>query len=194
MKPSLRLVSLIFSASVVSTAVVAATLPGFAQTTQHDAKPSHSEKIKIAPADEYFGKLKMSILGIANTIKDQGLKYERQPEQLANVMNSINFAIDAIHDWEHKYPKDPWVAKSLFALERFYEKIDSEEGRAHAKSTMIWLVHDFPDTSYGRTGKKELAEGKVGAPPAAAAPAVPASIDITKPVLGDASPPPQIQH
>jgi hypothetical protein len=29
---------------------------------------------------------------------------------------------------------------------------------------MLWLVHDFPNTWYGRTGKRELAEGKVGAP------------------------------
>ena len=189
MKHEASFVSLIFAASVALAA------PAFADTTQTKHEQPHAAKIKIAPADEYFGKLKMSILGIANTIKDQGLKYERQPEQLANVMNSINFAIDAIHDWERKYPKDPWVAKSLFALERFYEKIDSDEGRSRAKSTMVWLVHDFPDTYYGRTGKKELAEGKVGVPPPpTAAPVAPAAIDITKPVLSETSPAPQTQQ
>ena len=145
--------------------------------------PNPAATPKVAPADEYFGKLKMSILGIANTIKDQSLRYDREPEQLASELNSINFVVDAIHDWEHKYPHDPWIAKSLFFLERFYTKIPNDEGRAHAKSTFEWLVHDFPSTSYGKTAKEELRDGKVGAP---LTPTVvqsgPPSVDVTRPV------------
>ena len=40
-------------------------------------------KCKVAPADEYFGKLKMSILGIRNTIKDQGIKIDYDPQKAA---------------------------------------------------------------------------------------------------------------
>jgi hypothetical protein len=132
-----------------------------ANETWH-AKPA-AAPLKVAPADEYFGRLKMSILGIANTIKDQSAMYDRRPDQLQSEMHAMVFVVDAIRDWEHKYPRDPWIAKSLFNLERFYNKIPTADGRAEAMRTMVWLVHDFPATWYGRVGREEIAGGKVGA-------------------------------
>ena len=117
---------------------------------------------RVAPADEYFGRLKMSILGIANTIKDQTAMYDARPDLLHDEMHAVEFAVDALHDWQAKYPHDPWIAKNLFALERFYNRIPSDEAQADARTTMIWLVRDFPETWYGRIGAHELAEGKVG--------------------------------
>ena len=149
-------------------------------------------KTKIAPADEYFGRLKMSILGIANTIKDQSVMFDRRPEEMESEMSKVSFAVDAIRDWEHKYPRDPWIAKSLFFLERFYNRIPTDAGRAQAKATMAWLVRDFPETWYGKTGKRELAEGKVGAtPPPYVVQSPPPAVDVTKPVLGQNAPAPQ---
>lgn len=180
---------------IVVCVVIAASLSGAFAATTDNAKPAPrkapAQKLKIAPADEYFGRLKMSILGIANTIKDQTLRYDRQPEQLDGELNAVNFAVDAIRDWERKYPRDPWIAKSLFYLERFYNRIPTDAGRAQAKATMVWLVRDFPDTWYGRTGKLELSEGKVGAPiaPAAVVQSPPPSLDVTKPIFGQNDPP-----
>lgn len=112
----------------------------------------------------------MSILGIGNVIRDQTKKYDARPDLLESELGAVKFAVDAIKDWERKYPDDPWIAKSLFALERFYNRIPNDECREDARATMVWLVRDFPNTWYGRTGKRELAEGKVGnAVPVAAA-------------------------
>lgn len=173
MKRFLILVSLIVAASVLDCRSIALA----------DSKPRPAVHSKIAPADEYFGRLKMSILGIANTIKDQTVRFDRRPEEMESEMSSIGFAVDAIHDWEHKYPSDPWIAKSLFSLERFYNRIPTDAGRLQAKATMAWLVHDFPNTWYGRTGKRELAEGKVGAvPPPNVVQSAPPALDVTKPV------------
>ena len=174
----------VFAALIVAVSSLSLASAQHAQAKHPAAIATPSPK--VAPADEYFGRLKMSILGIANTIKDQSLKVDRDPEKAASVIGTVNFAVEAIHDWEHKYPRDPWVARSLFALERFYAKINSDQGRTQAKATMLWLVRDFPNSPQGRLGKKELAEGKVGVPTAPAAGATPpASIDITKPVLGE---------
>ncbi len=134
------------------------------------AQPKTSAR--VAPADEYFGRLKMSILGIANVIKDQTRNYDVRPDLLQSELGAVRFAVDAIRDWERKYPQDPWIAKNLFALERFYNQIPTDECREKARQTMVWLVHDFPNTWYGRTGKRELAEGKVGN-----AVAVPVAVD-----------------
>ncbi len=121
--------------------------------------------IKVAPADEYFGRLKMSILGIRNTIKDEGLRIDADIAQGATVVKSCAFTEDALHDWEKKYPQDSWIPHALFTLERVYAKVDSDEARAKAKATMVWLVHDFPRSPDARIGKLELAQNKVGVKP-----------------------------
>ena len=105
------------------------------------AAAAHSN---LAPADEYFGRLQMSILGIANTIKDAGLKLENggNPESAFN--GPLSFAADSIHAWERKYPNDPWIAKNLLKLEQVYLRVQTAHGRALARETEAWLVHDYP--------------------------------------------------
>ena len=123
------------------------------------------KKFTGAPADEYFGKLKMSILGIRNTIRDVGLRIDADSLHASNLMGGLPLCEDAIHDWEKKYPRDSWIPGTLFSLERLYAKVDSDDARSHAKVTMVWLVHDYPKSSFGSTGKKELAANLVGVKP-----------------------------
>jgi hypothetical protein len=128
----------------------------------------HILTYKVAPADEYFGKMKMSILGIGNVIKDDGLKIDADATQADHLGNSIALVEDAVHDWEHKYPQDTWIPRVLFRLERLYAKIDSDAARTKAKLTMTWLVRDFPRSPQAKIGTAELAANKVGVKPALA--------------------------
>ena len=114
---------------------------------------------KVAPADEYFGKLKMSILGIRNTIKDVGANIEIDPARWESLVNKADFTEDALHDWQHKYPADTWLPKMVFALERMYAKADNAEGRRRRFAAIVWLVHDFPDTCYAKAGKQDIEGG-----------------------------------
>lgn len=163
MKRLLATISLVAVSSAAATAATTAAHPSPA------AKPAPSapHKMKIAPADEYFGRLKISILGIANTIKDQGLRFDSHPEQLAAAMGSVGNAEDAIRDWQKKYPGDPWLPKTLLSLERFYLHV-GDNAKANAEKTTAWLAHDFPKSTYSALGKKELADAR-------SAPATPAS-------------------
>jgi hypothetical protein len=154
-------------------ATTTATLSAPAPAAKPTAKPALAQKkaspVRVAPADEYFGKLKMSVLGIRNTIKDVGLNLDIDQTRWSQQASKAAFAEDAVRDWEKKYPQDTWLAKTVFALERMYAKLDSDEGRKHALASMAWLVHDFPKSWYAKTGKKELALGKVGRPALTAA-------------------------
>jgi hypothetical protein len=124
-------------------------------------------KYKVAPADEYFGKLKLSILGIRNTIKDMGLKADADPAHAVNVvMGSVGLTEDAMRDWEKKYPQDSWIPPAILSLERLYAKVDSDVARERAKFVMVWLVHDYPKSVPAKIGQKELAENIVGIKPA----------------------------
>ena len=94
---------------IVLSAVVALTLVGsgasFAAT--HGA---------LAPLDEYFGKQKMSPLGIENTIHDTSLRVRYDPAHAARYYQGLESAEDALHDWARKYPKDPWLAGRAYYM------------------------------------------------------------------------------
>jgi hypothetical protein len=168
-----RLLACVSLIAVTTTAALSAPAPA----TKPTAKPTLAHKkappVAVAPADEYFGKLKMSVLGIRNTIKDVGLNLDIDQTRWVQQASKAAFAEDALRDWAKKYPQDTWLAKTVFALERMYGKLDSDEGHQHALASMKWLVRDFPKSWYGKTGKKELALGKVGKPQVTAASASP---------------------
>jgi hypothetical protein len=174
-----------------ASAASAAATPEPGRAKPHAAKPVVPHvtflKYKVAPADEYFGRLKLSILGIRNTIKDMGLKADADPEHAAgSVMGAVALTEDAMHDWEKKYPADSWIPPAILSLERLYAKVDSDIARAKAKAAMVWLVHDYPRSAPAKIGKKELADHAVGVrptpPPNAEAVAGNANPDGTLPV------------
>lgn len=143
-----RLIVCLSLVAAASTAAMSST-PAPKTALKAHAKPrakavARAPKCKVAPADEYFGKLKLSILGIRNTIKDQGLKVDVDPDRAESTFNAIALTEDAIRDWQHKYPCDSWIPGSIFALEHFYTKIHTADGVRHVHATFAWLYHDYP--------------------------------------------------
>jgi hypothetical protein len=163
-----------FSASPASAAATPTPAPAKKPVVPHVV----FLKYKVAPADEYFGRLKLSILGIRNTIKDMGLKADADPvHAVSSVMGSVSLTEDAMRDWEKKYPADTWIPPAILSLERLYAKVDSDEARAHAKVVMVWLVHDYPRSIPAKVGKKELGQNLVGVK-SAVAPSAPAAATV----------------
>jgi hypothetical protein len=173
-------------------------------TTAKKIVAKAAPKCKIAPADEYFGKLKLSILGIRNTIKDQGLKIDVDPDKAPSTLGSIALTEDAIHDWQRKYPCDGWLPGTLYSLQHFYTKIHTADGVKHVHATFAWLRHDYPKSRFVQLAKREDGEASatppgppvaaISAGPAGAttqAPNVPpASSSATAPIPGQAGPTP----
>ena len=200
-----RLIACVSLAAAATTAAVPVTAPPHAAAataaTAHAAAPKTpakaappgakgtktvakaAPKCKVAPADEYFGKLKMSILGIRNTIKDQGLKVDVDPEKAPGTLNAISLTEDAIHDWQRKYPCDSWLPGTLYALEHFYLKIHTDDGVKHVHATFAWLRHDYPRSSFVQIARRE--DGQ-----ASTTPAVPAMASVPAgPLPATAAPP-----
>jgi hypothetical protein len=191
-----RLIACASLVAAATTAAVSATSP--AKSTPHAAAPAHpaakgkqvahaAPKCKIAPADEYFGKLKMSILGIRNTIKDQGIKVDVDPAKADSTLNAIALTEDAMHDWQHKYPCDGWIPGTIYALEHFYGKIHTADGVKHVHATFAWLRHDFPRHRLVAIAKREDGEAAVSIGPAMAS--IPGSTEGTTTNTTTASPP-----
>ena len=137
------------------------------------AKPtSHKLTMKdFAPADEYFGPMKLSILGIRNTIRDIGLRYDGDPNKADSTISSIKFTEVALQDWQKKYPRDPQLPRNIYFLEHLYAKIPTPAGTQKAYATEVWLFTSYGDTPQARQMRKEIAAAKNASPvPVAATP------------------------
>jgi hypothetical protein len=112
-----------------------------------------------APADEYFGRLQMSILGVRSKVKDLGLDADVHPERDAAVLGTALWVEDAMRDWAKKYPFDRWLPRYAYALEQMYERIPGESAHKRAVKQVAYLTAYFPQTLYGKVGRAKLAQG-----------------------------------
>jgi hypothetical protein len=67
----------------------------------------------LAPADEYFGRMKMSVLGIRNALDGLERRAESGDRSVGSMLTLVD---DAISDWRAKYPHDTWLRR--FSAER----------------------------------------------------------------------------
>ncbi len=85
---------------------------------------------RVAPADEYFGHYKMSVLEINNRLHDceYRAKHGVRP---SIILGDAGRTADAMADWEHKYPTDPWLPHFYWRLALLYSNLPS--ATAHAR-------------------------------------------------------------
>jgi hypothetical protein len=110
--------------TIVVTFAILCTLSSAALSTAMAGQPGafhDSAFSRMAPADEYFGRLKESVLEIRNRLDD--LDRRSGDEMLdPNTRHSLDDLQDCIHDWQRKYPGDPWLPSSLHRLLRDYQR------------------------------------------------------------------------
>lgn len=147
--------------------------PAKSDAAQHAAAP----KVKLAPADEYFGPLKMSVLGIRNVIHDLTIRYEPTwdaDHHLANsIMGTAVMTEASLHDWEHKYPADDQLARALYLLQHLYAKIETNDAQTKAKDCAKWLVSHYSRSWYAKNMRVMM--NRPAPPPAAGTGATPAT-------------------
>lgn len=112
-----------------------------------------------APADEYFGRLQMSILGVRNKVKDLGLDADYHPEHESAILGNAIWVEDAMRDWAKKYPFDKWLPRYAYALEEMYERLPGPDAHRRAVKQVAYLTAYFPQTVYGKIGREKYALG-----------------------------------
>ena len=111
-----------------------------------------------APGDEYFGRLKISYLGIDNTFKDGAISagaYSTDP----NLIKKLMFADEALQRWAAKYPDDPQLARSYFLGIQVLRKIYTEPQQNLAWHYVQVLIAKYPSTYFGKNIKASVANG-----------------------------------
>lgn len=96
-----------------------------------------------APADEYFGPYQQSVLEIRNRLND----YDRLNGHTMldpSVAGYLDHLQLAIRDWEHKYPRDPWLPPILGHLMREYWRA-GEASSPTGLAALAFMRAVYPD-------------------------------------------------
>jgi len=153
--------------AVLGAAAFAATPKPKATASAKDpcaSKPSKwdrqqcEEYTHSAPGDEYFGRMKMSYLGINNTFHDETIRAGDYTTD-SGIISKVAFADEALQQWSHRYPGDPQLARTYFLAIVMYKKIYTIEGQQKAWAYMHVLTQRFPTTYFGKLEKADLAKG-----------------------------------
>ena len=109
-----------------------------------------------APADEYFGRLKLSNLGIRNII--HAITVEgNSPLALPGQVTRIQAVRDSMADWADKYPRDSWLPGTIV---KFATLLESKQQPSYDETaiSLFWLlVEHYPKTWYSKFAARQLA-------------------------------------
>ncbi len=76
------------------------------------ATTAHAATLRdLAPADEYFGQLRMSVLGIRNELNTLERRAVGGDRNVAAMTGKLAFVDDAMRDWRARYPRDTWLPR-----------------------------------------------------------------------------------
>jgi hypothetical protein len=113
---------------------------------------------KSAPADEYFGRMKMSFLGMNNTFRDAAISAGDHTTDAA-IARKVELAEDALEDWAKRYPQDPQLARTYFLATVVEQKIWIHDNQERAWHYLHQVRARFANTYFGKLAKKELEIG-----------------------------------
>ncbi|MBV8490407.1 MAG: hypothetical protein JO199_07760 [Candidatus Eremiobacteraeota bacterium] len=112
-----------------------------------------------APADQYFGKLKVSALRIRYEAMQVKAHYESHrllPEE-AEHLAELNQ--DAFDDWARKFPRDPWLPSTAHLQIQLYEELPGPQARDRAETLLQFIVKEFPHSEYAGDSRATLRRG-----------------------------------
>jgi hypothetical protein len=111
-----------------------------------------------APADEYFGKLKLSFLGMNNVFRDAAISSGDHTTDPA-IVNKVGYAEDALEAWGQKYPNDPQLARTYYLATQVDRKIWTKANQDRAWLYLNRVVDQFPGTYFANVIRRDLAIG-----------------------------------
>lgn len=113
----------------------------------------------LAPADEYFGKMRLSVVRIHHQVFSLKDDLHHRRLRITAISHEADDIGDAYYDWAHRFPKDRWVPRTGWELATLYEELPGADARDHAVGLLSFVRDHYGDTSFGDSSVKELARG-----------------------------------
>jgi hypothetical protein len=112
-----------------------------------------------APADRYFGHLKMSALRIRYEIQELKRDYEYHRRMPDDVSHMMGFAEEAYYQWAAAYPRDAWLPSTGYNLAKLYEELPGYDAHDRAVRALQFVRTHFKNTRYSKLSVAELQRG-----------------------------------
>jgi ABC-type microcin C transport system permease subunit YejB len=127
-------------------AAILSAAPAIADTTL-----TPMQVASLAPADQYFGKIKMSILGIRNSIKDIANAATTEPDKLSDLYHKLTLVEDSLADLKSQFPHDTWIPNLGVGLADAFAKIGFEDSAVHENDALDWVIAEYPNSIAAKT-------------------------------------------
>lgn len=154
--------------------------PAYAETVE-PAEPHAASVAHCAPADEYFGPLRLSVMGVRNMLSETTSRIDRGEFDSESTLKHLALVEASLRDWEARYPADSWIPHMVFVLHRAYRGMATEEASLRSIDVASWLMRDYASSHEAQALRFELAAAMRDERPQVAredaAVAVPALID-----------------
>lgn len=111
-----------------------------------------------APADEYFGRMKLSYLGIDNTLRDSAVRAGAYTID-SGIISKVHFADNALQAWAAKYPRDPELPHSFFLAFQVYARIYTQDAQEKAREYMHLIATRYAESPFGKLERTQMHNG-----------------------------------
>jgi hypothetical protein len=101
-----------------------------------------------APADEYFGRFKLSNLGVRNIIHDIDIE-GNSPLALPKQQARISAAGLAMIDWADKYPRDRWLPSAIISFAQLLQSKGQAFYDQSAVDLLFYASNRYAGNRYG---------------------------------------------
>jgi len=110
-----------------------------------------------APADEYFGRYRLSSLSVRNAISDMLIE-GNSPLALPLQMGRIEAVRSALPDWALAYPRDPWVPSTTLSFAKFLISKSVPALYPSALAFLSYVVDVYPHTPFAAQAQNAIDE------------------------------------
>ena len=148
------MIPLIFLAALATTAP-----PANRARVAAAPKHPHVARASLAPADEYFGPLKMSAIFIRARIGALGRRYDARTESDDDLVHDAGDVQTAMFLWHDRYPHDTWLPPTALHLAELYQEIQTDAARKLARDAFAYVAAQYPKSSYAHLARVRLAAG-----------------------------------
>ncbi|HET9097601.1 MAG TPA: hypothetical protein VFN37_13150 [Candidatus Baltobacteraceae bacterium] len=138
-------------------AVTLATLAAFSLSSSNGIALSGPVSLSnLAPADEYFGRQKLSPISIRHmvySLKDELYHARRRSDAIEHDAGIVD---DALQDWSSRFPRDSWLPSTFWNLAQLYASLPGVDARTRALGILQQLRDRFPETPYAAGAAREM--------------------------------------
>ncbi len=160
------MIGVITASLVLLEAVAPPSSPPSSPTPSASARPSTTPAATpslpmsdLAPADEYFGKLRLSVVRMHHQVFALKDDLHRRRQRISAISHEADSIGEAFFDWAHRFPKDRWVPRTGWELATLYEELPGKDAREQAVTLLTFVRDRYAKTSLGSASSKELARG-----------------------------------